>query len=374
MSSGRPGPSSSLDLKLNATLRRSLVLSMDYSDTSLSATSWKTADEVTLAALSPDGTRLAIGHGEGRLTVYSTETGRQLLNTMLVSGLYLIILGFSPNNRLIGTAAEGRTAPATNVEIWDAETGRKRFDLSHGEYVFSATFSYDSCLLISGGYERVLRLWDTNTGKQTTASPVNVGKRIWSILCSPDGTKLAVSCGKDMTEKYDTSNWQKLHSLEDGSYHSFASFSPNSRYVFINSISDNKKVTVWDSTTAEKQDTQLDTTAEGNIGSLSFSPDSHVVAGVVGGTIRIWDVRTGALRYNPIDSPMGYKWVWHFPDGRRLIAGSTDGTVQIWEVQGDNEYLQPQIQSQKPEPESIVIKHYQIVNNLTSIVFRPSRT
>ncbi|QRV92191.1 Tyrosine-protein kinase SPK-1 [Ceratobasidium sp. AG-Ba] len=334
---------------------------MDYSDTSLSATSWKTADEVTLAALSPDGTRLAIGHGEGRLTVYSTETGRQLLNTMFVSGLYFIILGFSPNNRLIGTAAEARTAPATNVEIWDAKTGRRCFNLSHGEYVFTATFSCDSCLLISGGYERALRLWDTNTGKQTTASPVDVGKRIWSISCSPDGTKLAVACGKDMTEIYDTSNWQRLHSLEDGSYHSFVSFSPNSRYIFINSISDNKHITVWDTTTAEKLDIRLDVTAEGNVESLSFSPDSHVVAGIVAGTIRIWDVGTGALRYNPIDSPMGYKWIWHFPDGRRLIAGSTDGTVQIWEVQDDNEYLQPQIQSQKPEPESIVIKTLQDV-------------
>ena len=62
--------------------------------------------------------------------------------------------------------------------------------------------------------------------------------------------------------------------------------------------------------------------------------DSIFVSGSTDGSIRIWDVKTGAAVGEPIE---GHNWdvlsVAYSPDGKHIISGSEDTTIQIWDAE-----------------------------------------
>lgn len=130
---------------------------------------WDTADE-TLAvrsqitgydaviehlAVSPDGTRIAFGVGDGRVRVVDAATG-DVLFELPVGALRVTAVAYSPDGSQI-TVAGG--FPASGALTYDANDGTVLASLAHPATVTSLAYAPDSLLLAVGGDDGNVTLW-----------------------------------------------------------------------------------------------------------------------------------------------------------------------------------------------------------------------
>jgi WD40 repeat protein len=59
----------------------------------------------------------------------------------------------------------------------------------HSNWVFSVAFSPDGTRIVSGSSDKTMRIWDAQTGLQTTVLEGHSGP-VYSVAFSPDGTRI----------------------------------------------------------------------------------------------------------------------------------------------------------------------------------------
>ncbi len=106
--------------------------------------------------------------------------------------------GTLPDGRqvLACVEAEGGAPDATQlIAIRDALSGELLQRIKgHAGQVFTIAFSPDGRRLVSGGRDRLVRVWDTSTWGEVVSLPGPTAY-VWALRFSPDGTRLAISGG-----------------------------------------------------------------------------------------------------------------------------------------------------------------------------------
>jgi WD40 repeat protein len=259
---------------------------------------------VVSVAFSPDGKTLASSNtlavGDGNIKLWDVETGK--LQRALGEGLLSLnasCVTFSPDGQ---TLASGHTVDA-KINLWDLRSGKVRHTLrAHAWEVKSVAFSSDGQLLVSGGLDGAIQIWNWRTREllrtlnrpspsDLIASVVScfdssVGA-IWSVAISPDGQMIA-SGGFD------------------------------------------QPIMLWNAGTGKLVRTL--TEHSGTVRSVTFSANGKLLAS--GGddkTLRIWNYQTGELLQT-----LGHSGPVHCvafsPDGQTLISGSADTTIKVWHI------------------------------------------
>lgn len=120
---------------------------------------------VTAVAFRPDGKVLAVASGRpgvvGEVTFYDVATMKP--TRRVTAHLDLIHqLAYSPDGKLLASCSYDRL-----VRLWDGESGARKLDLrDHSDSVYGVGFSFDGKLLASGGADRAIKVWDVATGKR----------------------------------------------------------------------------------------------------------------------------------------------------------------------------------------------------------------
>ena len=200
--------------------------------------------------------------------------------------------GFSPDGRLIVTGSRDRTA-----RLWDAATGKPVGEpMRHEGPVLNASFSPDSRRVVTASYN-VARLWDAATG---------------------------IAVGEPMRREMEKGTFTRV----------YAFFSPDgSRLVY---KSDDATARLWDAATGKPHGEPI--RHENDVESVGFSPDGRLVVTVSGQTtIRLWDAATGKAVGEPIRhedrTPTSSALS---PDGKLVFTSWGDQTARLWNISLDD--------------------------------------
>ena len=147
---------------------------------------------VTSVAFSPDGSMLAAGFGDaqrGVLKRWDLSTGTS--ESWSWSTGYVLAVAFSPDGRTLAAAlSSGGGSDANTIKLMDLETTGIQTLSGHTNHIREMAFSWDGTILVSGGADATVRVWNLETGSSEVVDPPY---RVYGVAISRNGDFLAVS-------------------------------------------------------------------------------------------------------------------------------------------------------------------------------------
>ncbi|HKT00541.1 MAG TPA: WD40 repeat domain-containing protein, partial [Rugosimonospora sp.] len=233
------------------------------------------------AAVSPDGSLIAIGHADGTVWLWDTATlTRRAPPLARANGEDVVSLAFSPDGRYLAAG----TFSGAGVRVWDLPSGRLRYTLlgvgAVGWLPGTATLVASR---IDDGVRFPVGFWDAATGQRVRSLDTG-GVPGFSLRVSADGQYLALSDGR------------------------------NARVLRV-------------------RDGQVVTTLPG-IANLAFAPDGSLVGGDLVGHLSQFAVPSGRLlrALTPASDPVGAAHMTVTPDGTLLAPGRAGQALGLWRL------------------------------------------
>ena len=171
-------------------------------------------------AFSPDGEKLATGSSEKQVFVFDRATGKSA--TTLDTKWATAAVAWSPDARMIATGA-------FNVSLWNADDGTLIRKLpSVGAQLHAVVFSPDGTRVAAVGRDKMVHIWDTATGEVVrTIEPQGfahlvagkveiepVSLPLTAVDFSPDGKIIATGGADRLVRLWDVETGKELRRFE----------------------------------------------------------------------------------------------------------------------------------------------------------------
>jgi WD40 repeat protein/tRNA A-37 threonylcarbamoyl transferase component Bud32 len=290
--------------------------------------------------LSPDLRYVVTAHPGRSPVLCDTHTGRELAR--LDGHVNPRAFFFSPAGDRLLSAEE---YPSNTLRLWAVPSGRLLATLNgHENYINDARFSPDGKALVTGGYDRTVRVWDLSRvdGGAATARWVGKAHTNWisQVTFSPDGRRV-VSASADRTLRYWDAATGEVRAVLQGheGWALVGVYTDGGKTIL--SVSGDGTMRVWPVT-----DLESDYALRGHtnfVYGVSFSPDGRRVASAAwDGTARVWDAdaRAEVLRLDhagPTDLSQIVTSVAYHRSGGRLATLCRDDLVRLWDAETGKE-------------------------------------
>lgn len=279
--------------------------------------------EVNSLAYSSEGKTLASGGGypDNVVRLWNTDTGKSIhsFKSQIGSIEHVFI---TPDNTVICLGGDNK------VQAWDSNTFTPK-DLLLDEIgpVIGLWQSFDGQTLVSSGEDKMIRLWNTETGRNTHK---------FSIYNRT--TNLSLSLNQEYLIMKDLGNVLGVWEIETGiQKHTITGFTHPISDIAL-AADDNtiacasySMVEIWQISTGNKLHTL--TGHDHNVDSVTFNSDGSVLAsGSFDTTIRLWDAVSGVYQHTLTQERIGeISSIAFSPDGNTLVSGNYH-ILHKWDV------------------------------------------
>ncbi|CAG8509359.1 158_t:CDS:10 [Ambispora leptoticha] len=272
------------------------------------------------------GREIVSGSSDNTLRIWDTESCKEIC---VLEGHESRIWDVSSNkNGSIVSSASGDST----IKLWDMK-GSKHMCITslsgHTSDVYTVKFHPGDNHIVSGGYDKIVRLYDVNTGqliKMFSGHQLSVSKTIFNPLGN-----LIISGSKDNTIKF----WDIVSGLCIRTISSHlgevTSVELNSNGTLLLSSSKDNSNRLWDvrmGRPIRKLKGHQNTSK--NFIRAGFASDSLIVGGSEDGIVYIWDQDTGeVLQRLRGHTGMVYSAIWNASQSF-LVSCSDDRTLNMW--------------------------------------------
>ncbi|CAE6344033.1 unnamed protein product [Rhizoctonia solani] len=291
--------------------------------------------DVTAAAPSPDGTRVAVGYSYGYddLLIFQWSYPLVAHATRFNIGSSPKIIVFSPEGNLVATAGD-------EVQIWNVKTGKIVGGplVGLGFYGINAiAFSSDGAQIVAGTWDCTVRTWETRTCNITGNIFLGHSLSVKTVGFSPDGLYILSGSSDNTVLIWDVSTGRSIDDDDDDNDN-------DNNDSFAEQLTGSIAATQF--VQHEVSDCDVDHSEEPRnlehsvqlaghsdpVTKVMFSLDGNHIISVSNshkGMMQNWDAQTGCPIGNPliVDSPITR--VGLSPDGTRTIVTGHSCMVDI---------------------------------------------
>jgi WD40 repeat protein len=208
---------------------------------------------------------------------------------------------------------------------------------AHSDWVRCLSFTPDGTKLVSGSFDKTIKLWQLATGTALQTLKDHQ-KGVFALAVSADGKLLASGSWDELIKLWNLETGTLLENLtqHQASVRSLA-ISPDSKTLISGSF--DRTIVLWHLPDGKVATTITDTEP---IAAIALSTDGRLLASTGDdGTVKIWSLASGLAIAASSGNQHCIGSLAIDPDGRTIAAGTVNGYIVLWHLhQRENAPLQ----------------------------------
>jgi hypothetical protein len=316
---------------------------------------------ITALAFHPQGKWLAVAR-RGEILLLDATSGATIGQVPGQTGQVTAITASRNGDWL--AVASGAAGKSGEVRLYDSMNRLARTIPAHADLIPDLAFSTDGKTLATCSYDRLVKLWDTATGKWLRTLKDH-SDAVNGLSFQPGGKLLATAAADRTVKIWDTTTGARLYSLGDPTDWVYAvAWHPDGKRLAAAGI--DKSLRIWEATATEGRLVRTAFAHEGAVLRLAYSADGQTIYSAgEDRTIKVWNAATLTERLHTDAQPESVLSLALSHDGKRLAVGRYDGALLFLDAAKGKVLGQPLPQKPMP-PKPAKVAPAAIVRGTTS--------